>query len=704
MRLSLLAAALLFVAACALSREVAVVPDRLPATATAGITLTAEETAFLDTLQRRTFDWFWETTDHQTGLTPDRWPSKTFSSVAAIGFGITSYLVGAERGYVTRAQAAERTRNTLRFLYNAPQGKAVNGVTGHRGFYYHFLDFEQGHRFRNVELSTIDTALLMAGVLAAQSYFDGDGAVEAEIRELAENMYRRVEWRWFQRENGLIGMGWRPENGMIPAAYKGYDEAMILYTLALGSPTHPVDSTAFPAFVSTYPWGTFMGETYANFEPLFGYQYSHVWIDYRGIQDAFMREKGIDYFENSVRATRAHRAYATANPRGFLGYGPDVWGLTASDGPKDTTMVWNGEPQIFRTYSARGASMRYINDDGTLAPTAAGGSLPFLPRETIRALMSMADRYGDDLYTRYGFLDAFNPTYATLTTRASAGRVIPGKMWVDDDYLGIDQGPILLMAENLRSGFVWDLLKNNEHIVRGLRRGGFSGGWLDRAPPSTYFPVAPMDAVAPEASFTVVVMGSSSAEGAGPENFANAWVNRYRTALQAIDPDVEVINIARGGYTTYHMLPDATLERPQRPRPDRIRNITHALSLNPDAIIIAFTSNDRAYGYSNEEQLANFEQVRQIAEQAGVPVWFTTTTPRNLDDAARAGQAAVRDSLMARYPGRVLDFWTGLGLPDGNIDPRYDSGDNVHFNDAAHQIFFDRAMAARILETVRAGQ
>ncbi len=575
-------------------------------------------------------------------------------------------------------------------------------MTGYRGFYYHFLDFQRGHRFRNVELSTIDTALLMAGVLAAQAYFDGDAPAEREIRDVAEKMYRRVEWRYFQRPDGLIGMGWRPENGLVDAAYKGYDEAMILYLLALGSPTHPVDATAWTAFTSSHPWGTFMGETYANFEPLFGYQYSHVWIDFRGIRDAFNREKDLDYFDNSVRATRAHRQYAIENPMGWKGYGPDVWGLTASDGPKDTTMVWNGEERIFRTYSARGASMRYVNDDGTIAPTAAGGSLPFLPTETLRALRTMRDTYGDDLYARYGFLDSFNPSYATLTSRASDGRVIPGKMWVDDDYLGIDQGPILLMAENLRSGMVWDLLKTNPHIVRGLRRAGFTGGWVDDAPPSTFYPVEPTADAARDASFRIVVLGSSSAEGTGPKDYGNAWVNRYRAALQAEDPSIEVLNIARGGYTTYHMLPTGTPEKADRPKPDPRHNITRALALDPDALIIAFTSNDRTYGFSNEEQMANFEAVRQLAEAQGVDVWFTTTTPRNLDAAARADQKAVADALKARYPDRVLDFWEGMDEPDGTIKPAYDSGDHVHFNDEAHRIWFERAMAARIPETVRA--
>jgi hypothetical protein len=439
---------------------------------------TAEE-AFLDTLQERTFRYFWETANPENGLVPDRWPTPSFSSVAATGFGLTAYPVGVERGYVTRAQAADRTLATLRFFWRAPQGPQASGVSGYQGFFYHFLDMRTGARFENVELSTIDTGLLMAGVLAAREYFDRGDARETEIRALADSLYGRVEWDWMRLPSGLISMGWKPGEGRFTYGYQGYDEAMLLYVLALGSPTHPVGPETWQAFTRTYLWGDFHGQEHVNFAPLFGHQFSHVWIDFRGIRDAYMRGRGIDYFENSRRATLSQRAYAIANPGGWKGYGANVWGLTASDGPLDTVLVAAGRPRRFHTYWARGAALDEINDDGTLVPAAAGGSIPFAPEIAIPALMEMRRTYGDPLFGRYGFLDAFNPTLDfDPGIRLQHGRVVPGVAWFDTDYLGIDQGPIVLMAENHRTGMVWRLMRENPYVVRGLCRAGFTGGWL----------------------------------------------------------------------------------------------------------------------------------------------------------------------------------------------------------------------------------
>ena len=318
------------------------VPSSRPAAAQSAVD------PFLDILQERTFKFFWESANPRNGLVPDRWPSPSFSSIAAVGFGLSTYPVGVERGYVTREQARDRTLVTLRFFANAPQGPEPTGNTGYRGFFYHFLDMETGRRYQTTELSTIDTALLIAGVLSAGEYFDRNDAAEQEIRTLADALYRRVEWKWFQVQSPLVTMAWRPEKGYGPAEYKGYDEATILYVLALGSPTHPIEATAWPAFTSTYTWGTFYGYEHVNFAPLFGHQYSYVWIDPRGIQDAYMREKGIDYFENSRRATLAQRAYATANPMGWRGYDRDVWGLTASSGPNALTVTIDGRERQFR--------------------------------------------------------------------------------------------------------------------------------------------------------------------------------------------------------------------------------------------------------------------------------------------------------------------------------------------------------------------
>lgn len=441
----------------------------------------ASDDAFLNDLQERTFFWFWETTSAETGLVPDRWPRRSFSSVAAIGFGLTAYGIGAERGYVTREEAAERTLSTMRFLWSAPQGTPESGTIGYRGFYYHFLEYETGLRYRDVELSTIDTALLMAGVLFAQSYFDRPATQEAAIRALADSLYGRVEWNWFIPQSPLFTMAWHPDRGFGRAEYQGYNEAMILYLLALGSPTYPVEPSSWDAYTSTYEWGDFYGYDHLQFTPLFGHQYSHLWVDFRGIQDGPMREKETDYFENSRRATLSQRAYAIANPLGWKDYGEDVWGLTACDGPVNDTLVYNGETRRFHTYWARGASLRHINDDGTLAPTALGGSVPFAPEETIRALRTIHDRYGEGIYGRYGFLDAFNPSFEFADVDLEHGYVIPGLGWFDTDYLGIDQGPILGMIENHRSGLVWETMKKNPYLIRGLEQAGFTGGWVDEA-------------------------------------------------------------------------------------------------------------------------------------------------------------------------------------------------------------------------------
>jgi hypothetical protein len=436
---------------------------------------------FLDDLQSRTFRWFWDTTNPVNGLTPDRAPSPSFSSVAAIGFALTAYPIGAERGEITRQQAADRVLTTMRFLWTAPQGEAASGVTGHRGFFYHFLDMQTGHRFEQVELSTIDTALLMGGVLFCQEYFDGSSETESEIRRLADSLYYRVEWTWAQARPPRISMGWHPERGFIEHDWVGYDESMLLFVLALGSPTHPVNRDAYDAYTSAHNWGTFYGQQHVGFAPMFGHQYSHVWIDFRGIQDDYIRGRGIDYFENSRRATYAQRAYAVANPMGWRDYSADIWGLTAADGPKDTVMMYNGQQRQFWSYTARGASFTEVRDDGTLVPTALGGSIVFAPEIVIPSLKAMRDRYGDNLYSTYGFLDAFNPSLRTQMP-LQHGRIVPGVGWFDTDYLGIDQGPIVAMIENLRSELVWRHMRDNPYIIEGLRRAGFTGGWLDSAP------------------------------------------------------------------------------------------------------------------------------------------------------------------------------------------------------------------------------
>ena len=442
---------------------------------------TNDDEIFLQDLQERTFNWFWEVTPEATGLTPDRHPKRPFSSVAAVGFALTAYGIGAENGYVSREAAAQRTLNTLRFFWESPTGEALEGIAGRNGFFYHFLHMDSGYRFNETELSTIDTALLMAGALFAQSYFDQNTPTEETIRAYADSLYRRVEWPWFQRDRApLITMGYRGERGGFgQAAYQGYNEAMILYILALGSPTHPVEPDAWDAFTSTYEWGEFYGQEMVQFSPLFGHQYSHVWIDFRGIQDEYMRERGIDYFENSRRATYSQQAFAIANPNGFKDYGEFIWGLTASDGPAGEWYIVNGDSVRFRRYWARGASLRHVNDDGTIAPTAAGGSIPFAPEITIPTLQAIKAKYGDRVYNEYGFVDAFNPTFTFQGADLEFGHVDSLYGWFDSEQLGIDQGPIVAMIENHRSGLVWEAMKKNPYIVQGLCRAGFQGGWLE---------------------------------------------------------------------------------------------------------------------------------------------------------------------------------------------------------------------------------
>jgi hypothetical protein len=429
---------------------------------------------FLDTLQHRTFQWFWETTPPHNGLTPDRYPTNPFSSIAAVGFALTAYPIGVERNYVTRAAAADRVLTTLKFFYGLPQREDSVNTAGYKGFFYHFLHMDSGLRFKDVELSTIDTALLLAGILFCQSYFDRETEGEKQIRAYADSIYRRADWRWFQVRSPLVSMGWRPERGFIKSDWRGYNEAMILYLLALGSPTYAVEPDAWRAWTETYAWGSYYGYEFVNFGPLFGHQYSHCWIDFRGIRDEYMREKGIDYFENSRRATYSQRAYAADNPLKFRDYSADIWGLTACDGPADTTFVVDGVQREFRKYSARGVSFDWVFDDGTIAPTAAGGSISFAPEICIPALKAIRQKYGDNVWRKYGFIDAFNPTFRT--------EELPNG-WFDFEYLGIDQGPIIIMIENLRTGLVWETMKRNPYIVRGLERAGFTGGWLEKRHP-----------------------------------------------------------------------------------------------------------------------------------------------------------------------------------------------------------------------------
>jgi predicted esterase len=430
----------------------------------------------LDEAHKRHFLYFWELAHPVTFQVPDRYPTDDFSSIAATGFGLSAYLVGAERKWVSREQAADRVLRTLEFLKNLPQGPDASGVAGYKGWFYHFLKTQDALRFKNVELSSIDTGLLIAGVLSCMTYFDRNTPTEEAIRKTADYLYRRIDFGWFMNEQKRLSMGWFPErDGFLAADWRGYNEAMILNIMGLGSPTHPLPAETWEKWCEPYFRAAFKGQDHVNFGPLFGHQYSHCWIDFRGIQDPYMKKMGIDYFENSRRATLAQRQYCIENPGHFKGYGPEIWGLTAGDGP-DTDMMHEGKKIYCPGYGARGVAIDYLEDDGTIAPTAAISSMPFAPEVCMPTLEAMWKRWP---VGEYGFFDGYNETF-TETERSPKAQ--PGyPFWVDKDYLGIDQGPIVLMLENYRSGFLWDLMKRNPYIVRGLKRAGFTGGWLDKA-------------------------------------------------------------------------------------------------------------------------------------------------------------------------------------------------------------------------------
>jgi hypothetical protein len=401
--------------------------------------------ALLDTLQESASWYFWLESNETNGLTRDRSQSGSPCSIASQGFGFSSICVGIERGWIPRDVGRDRVLLTLQTYWNGPQGPDASGMMGYKGLFYHFLDMNTGTRTWDSELSTIDTALLLAGILDAKMFFDRPDPAETQIRALADSIYHRVDWDFMRNGNAGIMMGWKPGTGFAGfGQWIGYNEAMILYILALGSPTHPVPESAWNAWTSGYVWATQYGYQYVLFPPLFGHQYSHCWIDFRSMADAYMRGKGIDYFENSRRATLAQQAYCAANPAGRVGYSDSLWGITASDTPTG--------------YRARGAPP-YFNDDGTLNPTAPAGSLPFAPEACISSLRTMWNQHRTRLWNVYGFKDAFNLT------------VEPD--WYDTDFIGIDQGPIVMMIENYRSGSIWARFLSNPDIVQGLVRAGF---------------------------------------------------------------------------------------------------------------------------------------------------------------------------------------------------------------------------------------
>jgi hypothetical protein len=417
-------------------------------------------------LQQTTFRYFWTEVNPTNGLVVDSTKKGWPASIAAIGMALAIYPIGVQRGLITRKEAITRTLTTLRFFWQSPQGTAAN-ATGYRGFYYHFLDMKSGKRVWNCELSTIDTTFLLAGALTAALYFDHDAEGEHEIRSLADALYRRADWQWARNGGATVTMGWKPESGFLPFRWEGYDEALLLYILGLGSPTHPLPAESYEAWASTYEWKAIYGYELLHAGPLFTHQLSHVWIDFRSLQDDFMREHGSNYFENARRATYAQQQYAIHNPDGFAGYGEYCWGLTASEGPGPATHIVNGVERIFWDYVARGIPLG--PDDGTVAPWAVVASLPFAPEIVIPTLQHF-NRIEVGVAHPYGLEATFNPTFPTEHGKQCG--------WLSPWHYGINEGPIVLMIENHRTGFLWNLVRRCPYIVSGLRQAGFTGGWL----------------------------------------------------------------------------------------------------------------------------------------------------------------------------------------------------------------------------------
>jgi hypothetical protein len=405
-------------------------------------------------------------TNPDNGLVRDKTDSNAPVSIAAVGMALATFPVIVERKVMRREFAAKMTLRRLRYLLECPQGPEPD-ASGYKGFFYHFLDIETGRRVWQCELSTIDSAFLFAGALTVAAYFDRDTPVEAEIRSLANTLYGRADWNWARNGGATLTHGWRPENGFIPHRYQGYDEGLLLYILGLGSPTHPLPAESYPAYCATYQWKKIYDRELLYSGPLFTHQLSHMWIDFRGIRDEFMRTHDSDYFENSCKATYVQQEYAIRNPLNFVGYGECCWGFTACDGPGWVTRPVNGVERQFFDYIARGAP--FGPDDGTVAPWAVLASLPFAPEIVIPTVKHFAEM-NLGMTGRYGFKPSFNETFVVESS--------PTGWWVTPYHFGIDQGPIVLMVENYRTGLLWNIMRRCPPVVTGLRRAGFQGGWL----------------------------------------------------------------------------------------------------------------------------------------------------------------------------------------------------------------------------------
>lgn len=427
----------------------------------------------LDALQHAAFGYFLQAVNPANGLIADTSRDNSPVSIAVVGFALSSYPVAVERGWMDRADAVRRSLAALRFFRDSDQSGSPT-ATGYRGFYYHFLDRESGARVWRSELSMVDTALLIAGALTAGRYFTADSVDETELRGLVEMLYLRIDWRWAQGGARTVRMGWKPECGFLHYGWEGFNEAIVMYVLALGSPTHPIEGgcECFDAWTATYQWENLYGYDLLYAGPLFVHQFSHAWIDFRGIRDRFMREKRCDYFENSRRAIEVQREYARRNPHGFAGYDENCWGLTACDGPSPPQPALAPTRRPLFGYAARGVP--HGPDDGTLAGWAALASLPFAPEIALSAARIMLERYPEMLPAQQ-YASSFNPSLASAEHRA----------WVSAGHFGLDQGIVVMMIENYRSELIWRLMRGCPYVRTGLQRAGFRGGWLERRAAST---------------------------------------------------------------------------------------------------------------------------------------------------------------------------------------------------------------------------
>jgi hypothetical protein len=390
--------------------------------------LSPDDHQFLNELEKASVQYFWDQADPKTGLVKDRCnvhinDTGIVGSIAATGFGLTALCIGERRGFIPRAWAQERVAVTLRSLW----GKLPH----HRGFFYHWANVTTGERVWDAEVSSVDTTILLCGVLSCREYFQDD-----EVNALAGAIFDRVEWTWLSEDTALLPHGWTPEIGFLPYRWDNYSELMMMYLLGLGSTTFPLRDDAWTAWKRLkfeYAGLRYIG----SFAPLFVHQYSQAWFDFRRKRDKFA-----DYFQNSVTATDVHRRFCLELSKQFPTYSDDLWGITASDS-QNGYVIWGGPPSVGPI-------------DGTVAPSAAGGSLPFLPLPVMRVLRTIKDRY-PSAWTKYGFVNAFNPI----------------KAWYDTDVIGIDTGITLLMAENVRTGFVWNTFMRSQEARRGMERAGF---------------------------------------------------------------------------------------------------------------------------------------------------------------------------------------------------------------------------------------